>query len=149
MTIDEYLNQLPYLKKADNRLYKELMIKSERATSTPSSAFDGMPRTKNSGNTHETRLLDYVDAHREWKEVNERFFEIKKQIEEAADYLLYWEGCLIMHVYVYNIMFSADDPLHGADEILHTQSQHVINKKLAEAKAHLRQLLIKQGIELE
>lgn len=149
MTIDEYLKQLPDLKKADNRLYQMLIIKSERATRTTCSAFDGMPRTKNSGNTHETKLIEYIDAHREWKEVNEKFYEIKKQIEEAADYLLYWEGCLIIHVYIYNIMFSVDDPMHGVEDILHTKSQHVINKKLAEAKSHLRELLISRGVEIE
>lgn len=149
MTIDEYLNQLPKLKAAENREYNKLAKVFDKATSTHNSAFDGMPRTKNSINAHETRLIEYVDTKREWDEIHKRFYEILEQIEGAIDYLLYWEGSLIYRVYIYNIFGTREDPLEGADEILHTNSQHIINVKLAEAKSHLREILINQGIELE
>lgn len=149
MTIDEYLNQLYKLKKAEDRTYQKLVKKFDRATSTHNSAFDGMPHTKSNENIHETRLIEYADTKKEWNDINRKFFEVKEQIEEAVDYLLYWEGRLIYQLYVYNVFLSGDDPMDGAAEILHTKSRQVINNKLAEAKAHMRQLLIDRGIELE
>ena len=149
MTIDEYLNQLPKLKAAENREYNKLIKMFDKATSTHNSVFDGMPLTKNSENAHETKLIEYADAKREWDEIHKRFYDIKNQIESAIDYLLYWEGSLIYRVYIYNVFGTRDDPLEGADEILHTNSQHIINVRLTEAKSHLRHILINQGIELE
>lgn len=149
MTIDEYLNQLPNLKRAEGIAYQKLKQYFDKATSTHNSAFDGMPRVKSCENTHETRLIEYADAKREWNDINKRFYEVKDQIEEAVDYLLYWEGRLIYQLYVYNVFLSIDDPMDGAAEILHTKSQHVIKVKLAEAKTHLRQILINQGVEIE
>lgn len=149
MTIDEYLNQLPKLKAAENHKYNKLMKMFDIATSTHNSAFDGMPRTRNSENAIETKLIEYADTKREWDEIHRRFYEIKEQIEDAIDYLLYWEGSLIYRVYIYNIFGTRDDPMEGADEILHTNSQYIINVKLAEAKSHLRQILINQGVELD
>ena len=149
MTIDEYLNQLPKLKAAEIREYDKLMTMFDRATSTHNSAFDGMPHSKRSENIHEIKLIEYADTKREWEDLNKRFYEIKEQIEEAIDYLLYWEGSLIYRVYIYNIFGTRDDPLEGADEILHTNSQHIINVKLTEAKSHLRQILINRGVELD
>lgn len=148
MTIDEYLHQLPALKKAERTACKRLAKMFDKATSTHNSAFDGMPYTKRSENMYEIKLVEYVDAKKAWDEINAKYFEVRDQLEECIDYLLYWEGCLIFQIYIYNVALEKDDPLDGAEEILHTQSQYVIKAKLTEAKSHLRQLLIDRGVDL-
>lgn len=149
MTIDEYLNQLPELKKAEDRAYRELNKMFDRAISTHNSAFDGMPHVKSNENIHETRLIEYADAKREWDEINARFFEIKEQIEKTIYYMVYWEAVLINQIYIYNVIRSNASPLDGVAEILNTNNQHTIKNKIAEAKAHLRQQLIDRGVEIE
>lgn len=149
MTIDEYLNQLPQLKRAEDRAYTNLKHYLDKATYIPSSAFDGMPHARSYENKHETWMIEYADAKREWDSINAKFYEIKEQVEANVDYLLYWEGRLIYQLYIYNVFIGADDPMDGAEEILHTKSRHVINNKLAVAKSHLRQILIERGVELD
>lgn len=149
MTIDEYLNQLPVLKQTEKKAYNRLRKCFDRATSTHNSAFDGMPHVKSSENIHETRLVEYVDAKKEWDEINARFFEIKEQIENTIYYMVYWEAVLINQIYIYNVIRSNASPLDGVAEILNTNNQHTIKNKIAEAKAHLRQQLIDRGVEIE
>lgn len=149
MTIDEYLNQLPDLKRDEDRVYTKLKHYFDKATSTPGSSFDGMPRRRSHENMHETWMIEYADAKREWTAINNKFYEVKEQLESTVDYLLYWEGRLIYQLYIYNVILGGDDPMDGAEEILHTQDRDKIDAKLDKAKSHLRQLLIKQGVELE
>lgn len=149
MTIDEYLSQLPDLRAAEKTARNRLDKLFNKATSTHNSAFDGMPYTKSSENTHETKLIEYADAKKAWDQINAKYFEIRDQLEECIEYLLYWEGCLIFHVYIYNMSLDKDDPLDGAEDILHTNSQHVITAKLSEAKSHLREQLINRGVMID
>lgn len=148
MTIDEYLNQLPKLRRAEAKAYNRMETKFDRATSLQSSFNFDMPRRIADQNATEARLVDLADAQREWKEANDAYIEFKDQLERSLYNLLYWEGLLIDQAYIYNVVCGRDH-LYGLDEILHTSSRGAILAKLDTAKQHLRQILRDQGIEIE
>lgn len=148
MTIDEYLNQLPKLRRAEAKAYNRMETKFDRATSLQSSFNFDMPRRIADQNATEARLVELADAQREWKEANEAYATFKEQLERSLYNLLYWEGLLIDQAYIYNVIYGRDH-LYGLDEILKTRNRGVMISKLNEAKQHLRQILIDQGIEIE
>ena len=63
--------------------------------------------------------------------------------------MTYWQGAILLQVYINNVVFESDDDLRGVGEILDTTSRRVICSKLAEAKNALRERLRNQGVEIE
>ena len=151
MTIDEYLNQPRNLKRRREQLGEQLTAAEARVTSPrdPLNLGDGIPCSRYSGNGTENKLLEYIDISREFSKVNAQFKEMRDAIITAVDNMIYWQGCLIHHVYVYNVYFRSDDILNGADEILNTKDRRQILAKLTEAKAALAVQLRAQGVEIE
>ena len=149
MTIDEYLNQLQKLRRREKQTYKKMQKQLDRATSVQSSFNFGMPRSRSNENRTETMLVDLADAQSEWREANAAYIAFREQLQSDIYNLLYWEGLLIEQVYIYNQVNECEDDLHGAAEILKTKNRGAIINKLNEAKAHLRQILIDQGKEIE
>ena len=151
MTIDEYINEMQRLKSKSERLLKD-MREAETPLLSPRDPLnlgDGTPRSRSGGNGTENKLLEYIDISREFDKVNDQFKEMRDAIRSAIDNMIYWQGCLIHHVYVYNVYFRSDDILNGADEILHTTNRRQILAKLDEAKAALAVQLRAQGVEIE
>lgn len=151
MTIDEYINEMQRLKSKSERLLKD-MREAETPLLSPRDPLnlgDGTPRSRSGGNGTENKLLEYIDISREFSKVNGQFKEMRDAIKSAIDNLLYWQGCLIHHVYIYNVYFNPDDILNGADEILNTNDRRQILAKLTEAKAALAVQLRAQGVEIE
>ena len=151
MIIDEYLSQIRTAKRRSDELYNKLTIAQERALNvrSPGNVGDGTPYTRTNENAAETRLLNYIDIGKEYDTATKTYIDTRKQVINAIDYLLYWQGCLIYQVYIYNVVIEADDDLSGADDILHTNNRREILAKLAEAKEALADLLREQGIEIE
>lgn len=149
MTIDEYLNQLRKLRRREKRTYQKMQNQYDRATSLQSSFNFGMPRNRSNENRTETRLLDLADTQREWREANAAYIGFREQLQSDIYNLLYWEGLLIEQVYIFNLINESEDDLNGAAEILNTNNRGTIIRKLNEAKAHLRQILIDRGVEIE
>lgn len=151
MTIDEYLSQPRKLKRKCNRLYKIMQAAELKATSPrdPLNLGDGIPGRKSGGNSTEDRLLDYINANQDYCDAYQQYKAIRDEIETTIDNLLYWQGRLIYHVYIYNVFLDEADDLHGAEDILNTNSRREILAKLAEAKAALADLLRAQGVEIE
>ena len=151
MDINEYLAQLPKLKRRADSAYLRYLELHERAVS-PGCGLDlgdTGQRIKGSGNATEDRLIKAADGLREWRAANDKYKEIRAQLDAAVDELKYWQGCLIVHVYIYNVTFEADDDLKGADEILHTTNRREILAKLDESKRHLAEILRSQGVDIE
>ena len=151
MTIDEYINEMQRLKIKSERLLKE-MREAETPLLSPRDPLnlgDGTPRNRSGGNGTENKLLESIDIHREFSKVNDQFKEMRDAIRRAVDNMIYWQGCLIHHVYVYNVYFYPDDILNGAEEIVHTTNRREILAKLGEAKAALAVQLRAQGVEIE
>ena len=150
MTIDEYLNQPRKLKAKGERLYMKMLEAEAKATSPHVSLNlgDGIPG-RSGANATENKLLDYVEASKAYTKVTRQHNEIRSALLMAIDNLLYWQGCLIYQVYIYNVAIEADDSLNGADEILRTDNRREILAKLAEAKAALADLLRAQGLDIE
>lgn len=151
MTINEYLNQPRTLKARRDKALENLKVLETRMLSPhdPLNLGDGTPRSRSGENTHETHLIEYIDAGKEFKESNRLYMETRDNLEAAINYLLYWQGRLIYQVYIYNVIIEAADDLNGADEILKTKSQREILAKLTEAKAALADQLRAQGVEIE
>ena len=151
MTIDEYINEMQRLKSKSERLLKE-MREAETPLLSPRDPLnlgDGTPRNRSGGSGTENKLLEYIDISREFDKVNDQFKEMRDAIRSAIDNMIYWQGCLIHHVYVYNVYFYPDDILNGAEEIVHTNDRRQILAKLTEAKAALAVQLRAQGVEIE
>lgn len=149
MTINEYLNQPRDLKRSCDRLYKKMLKAEERtAPRDPLNLGDGIP-ARRSGNANEDKLLTYIDATRTYKKAYTQYTEVCNALSLAINNLLYWQGCLICRVYLYNACLDVDDDLQGADEILRTDDRREILAKLGESKAALADLLRAQGVEIE
>lgn len=151
MTIDEYLNQPQKLKRKSDRLYKKALEAETRVTSPrdPLNIGDGIPGRGSGSNATENKLLDYIDIHKEYSETHQQYIEARDAINAAIDNLLYWQGCLIYQVYIYNATFNNDDNLKGTDLILRTKNRREILAKLGEAKEALADQLRAQGVEIE
>ena len=151
MTIDEYLSQIRTAKKERDELSDKLDIAQEAALNvrSPGNMADGAPYARTNENATENRLIKYIDLHNEYEKASKLYIDTRKQVSRAIDYLLYWQGCLIYQVYIYNVVIEADDDLRGADDILRTNNRREILAKLAEAKEALAKLLREQGVEIE
>ena len=149
MTIDEYLNQLRTFKRREKKLYKNLMQCADRAFSPRSASSYDMPHSKSHDNQTETLLIELADADAAYTAALEEYRAFREQLENSIYNLFYWEGLVIYQVYFINGLLERDDDLTGLDEILKTHNRGVMISKLNEAKQHLRQILIDQGIEIE
>lgn len=151
MTIDEYLRQVRTAKQTSDELFNKLVIAQERALNvrSPLNLGDGTPGTRTNENATESRLIRYIDVHNEYEKATRLYIDTRKQLLSAMDFLLYWQGCLIYQVYIYNVSIEAEDDLNGAEDILHTRNRGVILAKLAEAKEALAEKLREQGVEIE
>lgn len=150
MNIDEYLDQFHALKEAEAKAYYEAQIALNKATGSRSSSyFDGMPRSKDNYNTQESLTINYTDAVNEWRRINKERKRILDQIQMSLYNMLYWEGMLLEHVYIFNVITDKENRLEGAAEILNTTDMGVVTEKLRIAKNHLRQILIDQGENIE
>lgn len=149
MTIDEYLNQPRKLKQRAERLWKKAEALEEAAISPQSAGRFDMPRSRSNDNQTEARLIRYIDAMSEWRDAHDAYVNCRDQLERDLHNLFYWEGLCIHDVYICNAMIDRGDDLTGLEEILNTRNRGAILTKLGEAKQHLRQLLIDQGIEIE
>ena len=151
MTIDEYLNGLKKAKQAREYLLNKLTIAETQAHDVRSSLNlgDGIPCGSKSGNPHESKLLKYSDAAKAYRDASMLYNSIYDNLNKAINNLLFWEGSLIQHMYIYNVVFDEDDGLNGAGEILGTKDRRVILAKLAEAKEHLADNLRAQDVPIE
>ena len=151
MTINEYLGKVPALKYKAERAaarYQELVT---RATSTGCGLNLGATgqRIKGGGNVTEDKLIAMTDAGKASRAAYTRYIEFRDQLEKDIDNLLYWQGCLIYRVYLYNVIVEASDDLNGAGDILRTDDRREILAKLTEAKAALADILRGRGVDIE
>lgn len=150
MTIDEYLSQHRTLWNEYEFAKRRSIAREHIATNHRDSLNlgDGVHH-KNKENVVETKAINAADAFREWKETYNKYFAFRDQFDEAIDSLLYWEGSLLNKVYILNTFSDDPDDLNGADEILRTTDRRVIISKLNIAKEHLKENLIRAGVELD
>lgn len=151
MTIDEYIDEFKASRRKITRMNDDVMRAEVRAhdVRSPSNMGDGIPCSYRGGNAHETKLINYADALREYRAAWKVYEEARDAIRTAIDDMPYWAGSLIHHVCLYNVVFDEEDDMKGADEILNTQDRRVIKSKLIEAKMLLADALRAQGVPIE
>lgn len=151
MTVDEYLNKFKAVRRKYARMYDDVIRVETVALDvrSPSNMGDGIPGGRRFENTHETKLLKYADFVKEYRAVQKEYEETIETIRTAIDNMPYWAGCLIHHVFLYNVVFDEPDDLKGADEIVGSTDRRVILAKLTEAKSLLSDALRAQGVPIE
>lgn len=150
MTIDGYLNQSRRLKNRVDKATKVLEEAESKAGIRSSlDRVDGIVCGRNNGNSTEARMIDYVDAGREYRDAQHEYKQFRDQLKDVINYLLHWEALIIEQVYIYNVFFGAEDDLFGVDEIIGKNNRVIMLQKLGIAKEHLRDLLRDRGIEID
>ena len=151
MSIDEYLNEFKAVRRKIARMSDRIMKAEVRAydVRSPGDMGDGTPSGHRGGNAHETKLINYADIRRKYRAAWKAYEEMRDSLRAAIDVIPCWAGCLIHHVYLYNVVFNEPDELKGADAILGTQDRNVIKSKLIEAKTLLADALRAQGVPIE
>lgn len=149
MTIDEYLNRLRVLKRKADAAEERCNKIYDKVINPPSaSSFDGSPKGRGNVNSNEIRLVKYSDAVRDYKEAYQEYKDHSDHIYSNICNCLYLDGLLLVTAYINNVVFD-NDTLHGIGSILNTSDQRVVRNRLHEAKEHLRQVLIQQGMDIE
>lgn len=148
MTIEEYL-------KLGRTLRQEVESKSRRVDTlmervlNPGTHFDEISTGRRSDNGHETRLIAYMDASKEYKTIYNEYQQHQEQLENALYNVLYWQALVIERVYYTNALMECPNELYGVGDILKTDDRHKIKAKLTEAKTALAEKLRAQGVEIE
>lgn len=149
MTIDEYLNQLSILKLKADAAGDKCDKAYNKATSLPSGIkSSGSPSTSKNVNANEIRLTEYADAARKWREALNKYKEFSDQLYSNICNCLYLDGLLLVTAYINNVVFEYDT-LHGIGSILDTSDTRAMINRLNEAKEHLREVLIRNGVDIE
>lgn len=148
MDINQYLYQFRELKTREDRLYQKITRKESSFVGSASNFGDGIP-TRSSENKIEKKLVELADLTREYKEAHNDYMNFREELRTHFYNMTYWQGAILLQVYINNVVFESDDDLRGVGEILDTTSRRVICSKLAEAKNALRERLRNQGEEIE
>ena len=151
MNIDEYLNQLRQFKRQEERLYLKAERKEAALVSPRSSANfgDGIQTRGGFGNQRDIILTDLADLISDYRTAHTNYMNFREELRTHFYNMTYWQGAILLQVYINNVVFESDDDLRGVGEILDTTSRRVICSKLAEAKNALRERLRNQGVEIE
>ena len=149
MTIEEYLKQLPTLKHKADYLLERLTDYENRAT-TPrtTGAGDGIPHRTQENKT-ETRLIEYADAVKEYKQAQSQYIDLRRRLSAAVYELKHWQGILIEELYIYNTALDRETEITDFAEMLQTKDKRKMQHKLAEAREALRQVLVSQGENID
>ena len=151
MTIDGYLHELRRLYiKAE--IKKKKLDEAEAIVESPRSSLnlgDGTPIQRGHSNSVENKMMKYVEASDEWRKAVKERDDFKTALYDNIYQLYYWEGLVIERLYVYGAYDEPRDEVTEVYDILHTYNERKVRLKIKEAKQHLRQILIDQGMDIE
>lgn len=148
MTIEEYL-------KRGNSLRQEIDSKGRRVNQlmdrviNPGTPFNGNPTGRRNDNGHESRLIAYIDANKEYTALYNEFKQHQEQLEKAFLNVLHWQALVIERIYYTNALMEYQNELYGVGDILKTDDRRKIQAKVKEAKNALAEKLRAQGVEIE
>ena len=148
MTINEYFTQGQSMKRNVERLADRVQALHSRVLN-PGSPINGNPTGHRNDNGHETRLVEYLDASKEFKEAYEEYMKYHDDMKKAKDNVLHWQALVFERVYETNVFFEYSDALYGVGTILDTNDRKEIQAKFDEAKAAVVDQLRLQGVELD
>lgn len=150
MTIDEYLNRAKQLKIRTENAEVKLKEVESRAINPRSSLNlgDGIPASSRNVNGTESRLIEYIDAGKEYAAASNDYKTFREQLKQTTANMVHWQAQIIEQIYIYNVFFGYDD-FDGVGEILKTTDRRRIREKLNEAKQILTDQLRAQGVEIE
>lgn len=150
MTIDDYLKQYEYLKGRADLTYIKMSEAEDRANNIRCGLnLDGTPRTKGGRpNGHETALIEAADALKECMAADKALKAYEKQLKGAINSLLYWEGCIITRIYIYNVRFERPPVCDINDIVADLDDKRATGEYISTAKAHLAEILRARGVEI-
>lgn len=148
MTIDEYLQQLPALKRKAEHLYEKLIECENKATAGRTANADRIPH-RTQENTTETKLIEYADAVKEYSKTQSQYMELRRKLCRASYELKHWQGILIEELYIYDTVLDRETDITEFSEMLQTSDRRKMRDKLAEAREQLKQILTDQGESID
>lgn len=148
MTINEYFAEGGKLKNNVDRLADRVQALHSRVIN-PGSPINGNPTGHRNDNGHETRLVEYLDASKEFQAAYDEYMTYYHNIKNAKYNVLHWQALVIERVYETNAFFQYSDELYGVGNILDTNDRKEIEAKFIEAKAAVANQLMMQGVELD
>lgn len=148
MTINQYLWYLEWLLIKKQQKEENYLLMAEKVSSPQSSLHsDGMPRAKDI-RCRERMLTDCGTALEEYYAADQEFYEYRDMLQNQFDQLEYSERYALETAYINNL----EKPMHcrknGIAKFLGIRRAEV-PELMKNAKAHLRELLISEGIEIE
>lgn len=148
MTINQYLWYLEWLQIKRDRKYEEYMRMTERATSPQSSLHsDGTPRAKDV-RSREKMLISSSSALEEYFDADTEHSDYMDKMTAALGKLEFRDRYVLETAYIFNLNKPRENRTSGIAKFLGVRKKDVPGL-MKEAKEHLRELLISEGIEIE
>ena len=150
MTINQYLWMLEVLKIRKEKAYERWARLSARAAGPYSSWNMGADKIHGSReNIREALLIKSADAEADYWEAYDNYEAYRDELERNLNRLEYRDRVVLEHVYIYNLDKDKADRTSGICRLIGIRRKKDIPAILAEAKKHLRQLLLSEGADIE
>lgn len=151
MTINQYLCLLEAYKIRRERALDKYLRLLERASS-PAAAHidpDGLPKSKNYRNTHEDLLIRVADAAAECDKTWNQYRAFEKQFKANLAQLDYTERLALEQIYYWNMGKPPEKRRVGVCRWCGCRTKAEAAVLIRQAKQHLTEILIAQGIKIE
>lgn len=151
MTINQYLCLLEVLKiRRDQALEKYLRL-LERASAPTAARIDpdGLPKAKNYRNSHEDILIKVADAAAAEDKAWKQYQAFEKQFKANLAQLEYSERLALEQIYIWNQGKPPERRRAGVCRWCGCRTKAEAAVLIQQAKQHLTEILIAQGVEIE
>lgn len=148
MTINQYLWYLEWLQIKRDKKYENYMRLAEKVVSPQSSLHnDGMPRSKDV-RCEEKKLLKSSEALEAYYDADRDYWDYINRLRDQLQKLEYRDRIALETTYIYNLDKPMGKRTSDITKFLDIKKRD-IPELMKEAKEHLRELLISEGIEIE
>lgn len=151
MTINQYLCLLEVFKIRREKALEKYLRLLERASS-PAAAHidpDGLPKAKNYRNGNEDLLIRVADAAAAYDKAWNQYEAHKKRFEKDLAQLDYTERLALEQIYYWNMGKPPEKRRVGVCRWCGCRTKAEAAVLIRQAKQHLTEILIAQGIEIE
>lgn len=154
MTINQYLYGLEQLRNRRERAFETYIRAHNRASAPAAARIDPDGITSRSGsNTTEDKLIKAADAWARYDKADNLYYGYSKQLDRNLDKLakLYgWqERAALEKIYIENMGRPQETRRGGLCRVLGVRTKAEAAAIVQDAKAHLTEILIAQGVPIE
>lgn len=154
MTINQYLYGLEHLQIRRERAFEAYMRAHQRASAPAAAHIDPDGITSRSGyNSTEDKLIKAADAWAKYDKADNLYYGYSKQLDRNLDKLakLYgWqERAALEKIYIENMGRPQETRRGGLCRVLGVRTKAEAAEVVRDAKAHLTEILLAQGVKIE